>query len=213
MAFRKLRKFHSQPRTLEETVDKAIKFGGRGLLNIRTVQQRSEILGLAKKVQELQPRNILEIGTAWGGTLLIWAQLASQRVISCDINDLSFQDSVFRSFVPPSSRCEIQLLCGDSQQKEFADRVAGAFDQEPVDFLFIDGDHRYEGVKRDFELYKSMVRPGGLIAFHDIVESQPLPENQVYHLWKEIRDDAETSELVDSQNQCGFGIGVLKVAA
>ncbi len=48
---------------------------------------------------------------------------------------------------------------------EFAERAAAAFNGEPVDFLFIDGDHLYDGVKIDFELYKKLVRPGGLIAF------------------------------------------------
>jgi len=35
--------------------------------------------------------------------------------------------------------------------------------------LFPDGDHSYEGVKRDFEMYSPLVRPGGIIAFHDTV--------------------------------------------
>ena len=42
------------------------------------------------------------------------------------------------------------------------------FRGEKLDFLFIDGDHSYDGVKADFEMYAPMVRPGGLIAFHDI---------------------------------------------
>jgi len=44
---------------------------------------------------------------------------------------------------------------------------------EPLDFLFIDGDHTYEGVKRDFEMYSPLVRNGGIIAFHDIVKHPP----------------------------------------
>jgi predicted O-methyltransferase YrrM len=38
-----------------------------------------------------------------------------------------------------------------------------------VDFLFIDADHSYEGVKKDFEMYSPLVRKGGIIAFHDII--------------------------------------------
>lgn len=36
-----------------------------------------------------------------------------------------------------------------------------------IDFLFIDGDHNYEGVKVDWDLYKPLLRDGSLIAFHD----------------------------------------------
>ena len=35
--------------------------------------------------------------------------------------------------------------------------------------LFIDADHSYEGVRRDFELWSPLVAPGGLIIFHDYV--------------------------------------------
>lgn len=36
-----------------------------------------------------------------------------------------------------------------------------------IDFLFIDGDHSYEGVKKDFDLYLPLMNKGGIIAFHD----------------------------------------------
>ena len=36
-----------------------------------------------------------------------------------------------------------------------------------LDFLFIDGDHSYEGVKKDFELYSTIMSENGLITIHD----------------------------------------------
>lgn len=36
-----------------------------------------------------------------------------------------------------------------------------------IDFLFIDGDHSYEGVKSDFELYSKILTPNGIIMLHD----------------------------------------------
>ena len=44
------------------------------------------------------------------------------------------------------------------------------------DVLFIDGDHRYEGALHDLLLYGPMVRPGGIIAFHDTVPRTINPE-------------------------------------
>ena len=37
-----------------------------------------------------------------------------------------------------------------------------------LDLLFIDGDHSYEGVKADWDAYKSLLRPGSIVVFHDI---------------------------------------------
>lgn len=36
-----------------------------------------------------------------------------------------------------------------------------------IDFLHIDADHSYEGVKKDFELYSQIMSPGGIISLHD----------------------------------------------
>lgn len=54
----------------------------------------------------------------------------------------------------------IRLLVGDSPS------IGESFD-EPIDLLHIDGDHSYEGVKRDFDAWGRGVKPGGRVIFHD----------------------------------------------
>ncbi|MCW5912360.1 MAG: class I SAM-dependent methyltransferase [Cyclobacteriaceae bacterium] len=39
---------------------------------------------------------------------------------------------------------------------------------KPIDILFIDGSHEYEDVKDDFNAFYPFVKPGGIIALHDI---------------------------------------------
>jgi len=36
-----------------------------------------------------------------------------------------------------------------------------------LDFVFIDGDHSYENVKKDFDLVKDLIPMGGIVVFHD----------------------------------------------
>lgn len=42
-----------------------------------------------------------------------------------------------------------------------------------IDYLHIDGDHSYEGVKKDFELYSTIMSENGIITIHDT--------DQIYH--------------------------------
>jgi len=36
-----------------------------------------------------------------------------------------------------------------------------------IDYLLIDGDHKFESVLADYNFWSKLVRPGGRIAFHD----------------------------------------------
>lgn len=213
LAFRRLRQYHAQARSLEATVDWAMRFGRYGYFTIHTLQKRSEIVRLAQAVAALQPRIILEIGTARGGTLLIWSSLARERVITCDLVHRDAQRPLLEALPPPGSHCRVTLLTGDSHAAEFKQRVARELNGRKADFLFIDGDHTERGVARDYEDYREFVRPGGIIAFHDIIENQPLPGNQVYHFWKQVKSGQNVEEFIDNPQQCGFGIGIIRVPA
>lgn len=210
-AFKRLAQYQSEPHSLEEVVLRAMNFGGSGYFRVKTMQIPQEITALAKAVSDLKPKTILEIGTSRAGTLLIWASIASERVITCDIQEMHVQEEFLKSLKPLNSNCEITPLSGNSHSSAFKQKVIETLAGNPVDFLFIDGDHTAEGVTADFNDYKDLVRPGGIIAFHDIVESQPLETNQVYDLWKHLRKEHNVEEFVADKNQRGFGIGIIRV--
>ncbi|MBM3747949.1 MAG: class I SAM-dependent methyltransferase [Acidobacteria bacterium] len=75
--------------------------------------------------------------------------------------------------------------------------------------LFIDGDHRYEGVRRDFELYQRLVTAGGIIAFHDILPRIAFPDYGVHRFWAEVKPGYRHEELIEDPNQGMMGIGLL----
>lgn len=210
-AFDLLNKLHYENLPLEGVVKRAIKLGSSGWYRVRSLQILSEITALAQEVAALKPKVILEFGTARAGTSLIWAHIAEKKLITCDLRDKKGFADLIRAFPPPGSKCDVSVLIGDSHSAEFRERVVKELNGEPVDFLFIDGDHTEAGVRQDYEDYGPLVRPGGLIAFHDIVDDQPSPTLQVQHFWKKIKQGQESREFVDNPKQCGCGIGVLKV--
>jgi predicted O-methyltransferase YrrM len=89
------------------------------------------------------------------------------------------------------------------------EKVKDVLGGSPIDFLFIDGDHTYEGVKRDFELYSPLVKKGGIIAFHDIAVHPEKLKCFVNVFWDELKKDYKYQEFIEDKNQGWGGIGVL----
>jgi len=207
----RLAKFHSEPYSLSNIVIRGMDLGTSGLYRVTSVQNKSEILSLLESVKAIEPLNILEIGTCNGGTLFMWANLAKNKAVSCDLYKNEYRIQLYNQFPPPASECKVSPLTGDSHDAEFIKSVYEHFGGQKVDFLFIDGDHTAKGVEADFYNFKNLVAKGGIIAFHDIVEDQPTEQNQVYNFWEKIKQEYKYEEFIDSPGQCGCGIGILHV--
>ena len=177
----------------------------------------SEITGLLQLAMERQVKRVLEIGTAQGGTtfLLSRAIPSTEWVLTIDL--LPRHSSVLRFLNAP--RPTFHALGGSSIAPRTLRRVAALVGNGKLDLLFIDGDHGYEGVKADFQLYSPWVRPGGLVVFHDIVPAAETGAPTAGHrwvggvprFWNEIKPQGARSwEFVESCTQGGFGIGVIE---
>jgi len=184
---------------------------------LHPAQVDGEIIGLLKLATERQVQRVLEIGTAQGGTtfLLSRAIPSTRWTLSIDLRPrhtrvLKFFNAPDRSF---------HALAGSSIAPAALQQVEVLLGGAPVDLLFIDGDHSYEGVKADYAHYRRFVRPGGLIVFHDIVPvantGSPTAGHRwvggVPEFWHEVRAQGSRSwEFVENWSQGGFGIGVLE---
>jgi predicted O-methyltransferase YrrM len=208
---------------LADAVDLAFNFRYgpplRGLcVHIRPGQIPSEITELLREVESLKPRVVCEIGTASGGTLFLFTRAAdpAATLVSIDLPGAAFGKGygkakivLFRAFIRQSQ--QMHLLPVDSHEMQTKLEVQRILGGRQIDFLFIDGDHRYDGVKQDFSMYAGLVRPGGLIAFHDIVPGDEKLVGGVPQFWQEIKPKYAAREVVVSWQQGGFGLGLLRV--
>ena len=202
----------------------AIPFAYRGKGYYRIIEPRQnpyEIESLYKAVCELDAKRILEIGTARGGTLYLWAQAAAEdaTLVSVDLPGGEFGGAYPACRVPfyrafAREKQTMHLLRTDSHKAETLEEVKAHFGGHEIDFAFIDGDHTYAGVKQDFEMYGPLVRPGGLIAFHDILPRPDMPDIQVDKFWQEIKEKYEAVEFVGAEGSGRrIGIGLLHVGS
>ena len=53
-------------------------------------------------------------------------------------------------------------------KRAFSQDVAATW-SEPIRFLFVDGDHTYEGAHSDIELFKPFLADGAVVAMHDVL--------------------------------------------
>ncbi|GBD00203.1 hypothetical protein HRbin17_02741 [bacterium HR17] len=138
-----------------------------------------ELVVLACLVRHLRPKRLVEIGTAEGRTTLNFALHAPEdaEIITLDLPpeqtgaptlsrgpdyaQLNISEpGVFFRHHPDIAR-KIRLVLANST----------TFDWTPyersVDFVFLDGAHDYESVRKDSENALRIVRPGGVIVWHD----------------------------------------------
>lgn len=56
--------------------------------------------------------------------------------------------------------------------RKLSEEAAPDFENESLDFVYIDGDHSIEGITSDLKLWYPKIKPWGLVAGHDIVSAR-----------------------------------------
>lgn len=171
-------------------------------------QWEKEFSVLLELYRRIKPRRVLEVGTYHGGTLYHWLQHARKgaRIVSLDSYAVGVDN---RHLYEKWTREDINLevVEGDCHAVEVIDfvRTFG-----PYDWVFIDAGHYLNEVTEDWANYGPMVRPGGWAIFHDILPPNDVhPEIEVAHLWKKIRKDHLTLEIINDTNATWGGIGIV----
>lgn len=131
-------------------------------------QDSFEMWQLLENVERIKPQRILEIGMDKGHSLFTWHKAFPNALVAgIDRAESSFDD-MYKTLFLSGHVNNVKPIFGDSHNGSMYKYIKHeVFGGDFVDFLFIDGDHTYEGVKRDWQIYAPMVRPGGFVALHD----------------------------------------------
>lgn len=145
-------------------------------------QKPTELVMLTNYLNNKGIKKILEIGTATGGTAMYWANWVLDDGIVYTLDNRNDN----KCYKGTMYEQKIVEMVGDTHDIAFKFEVFNKVG--PVDLLFIDGDHSYEGVREDFFSFYPLVRRGGFIALHDIVDSEYHRERGCFvaKFWKEI---------------------------
>lgn len=115
---------------------------------------------LFRLVRALDGPRVAEIGRFKGGSTLLLAA-AGARVVSIDSDrdQIVYAPALARALERHGLREAVEIVIGDSRSHPV--------NPESFDVVFLDGDHRYEGVKADLEHWWPALVPGGHLLLHD----------------------------------------------
>lgn len=165
---------------------------------------RSHILLLYEIAFESKPNNILEIGVGSRGqsTKVFLSALKENENGTLTSIDDGARKSLYKN-INERFGDYWKMIVGDSHSIDTYNKVKDI----KFDLMFIDGDHTYEGVKKDFEMYVPLLKDGGLILMHDTINDN----EGVKDFWKEIKYPKVNLEFGKSIRGIIPGMGIVQV--
>lgn len=186
------------------------------------LQHEDELLEFLEIFEAANPKKVIEIGTFFGGTMWFMIQRAKEleKFVSIDLmippEDDRYQkllecQALWGGFAAVrdgiGNNLSMEHLFGNSRSENIIGLVRTIFPDNDVDVLHIDGDHTYDGVKADYYNYRDLVKPGGMIVFHDV---EGIPD--VNRFWNELiaeNKDSFYRTISAGTENGGWGIGIL----
>lgn len=162
--------------------------------------EKEDLKILLPIVARIEPKHILEIGTWKGYSAETWIKAFEPlNFITIEKDEMS-KDSIQ---IPNLHGKYSYLWNSNSHDIEVWEKIRNSMSS--IDFLFIDGDHSYNGVRDDFGMYMPLVRDGGIVVFHDsLYHADKTEEVDMY--WREIREKYPYVEIKVGKNSTGIGV-------
>jgi len=152
--------------------------------NVSTFHHHYHILYDIAETFSSNKINYIEIGAYAGGSSCLMLQRLNTTVISIDLGEPIPKGQVFENIINyKNNNNYYKYIQGNSQVVETKNQVIEALSNSrilgysnKIDILFIDGDHSFNGVVADFNMYSDLVSIGGYIIFDDYRDNIHSPD-------------------------------------
>ena len=135
------------------------------------LQLPQDLLAVQEIIFKTRPKFIIEVGTAWAGSLLFYATLmevlGGERIIGIDIyipQDLKERISAFGRLSE-----KITWITGSSVDPTTLDKVKSIVDGSPEVLVVLDSDHTHAHVLEELRLFSPLVGKGQYLVVSDTI--------------------------------------------
>ena len=130
---------------------------------------------LEQHIPHTEHTEMIEIGSYMGESTMMFASSNLFTTITCidpHEGEEEFNDIFGYTWEDVEKEFSLNTRYFENiiHHKKYSYEIHDIFSDEHYDFIYVDGSHEYEDVKRDLELYLPKVKPGGFIAGHDYME-------------------------------------------
>lgn len=209
MSDERLLKFLDEEVGVSEPTYFQAKFKG----NLEVQQIPVEYIKLLKFFKSTNIENYLELGVANGGSFYINSIFMQKttKIVHC-VDCLAYKDAphVRQTYDKINNKVlKLKEFFPDKNIVFFNNTTDEFFEnnKQKYDCIFIDADHSYEGVMKDYKNSLNFINSGGYLIFHDINNT----DTGVNKCWNEIKDNHEIVGTFSHPYSTACGIGILKI--
>ena len=152
-------------------------------------------------VERLDARHVIELGSRSGVSTVAWLYALERnggRLTSVDLDEAP-QIGTWGHW---------EHIRGDDCDPEVVARLA------PAEIVFIDTSHHYGHTVRELDIYRALVKPGGVLVLHDTELAMPFESplrDGVFPVKRAVREFCRANDLPVAWVRECFGLAVIQL--
>ena len=176
-------------------------------------QKLNELRLFIRRIRRRNLHVIVEIGSQRGGMFWLWCQLANRNatIVSIDPNTTSKRQAKLHRYCYKTQRA--YFIKTPTQSMRTMDELLRVLGDQPIDLLYLNRGISNRLISREFDLYSQLVRPGGIVAIHNIRPQGLDRISPVAKFWGGIKHQNNCKEILDLKGNSLLdnwgGIGIL----
>ena len=166
------------------------------------LQTPEDILTMQEIISSLKPEVIIEVGVAWGGTMLFYDSLSKQNNIKKIIGiDIYIPEHLKKSIIKKSKNKNTSLYEGDSTSLKLFEKIKKKIKNYRGILIHLDSNHTKDHVLKELNLFSKLCKKNDVIIVGDtMIEYIPKQKHRIRE-WSKGNNPKNALDIFLKQNK------------